>query len=61
MNVEVTVKVTVEGGDDWNLRVFDALQNVGSEIYRFPQYIRQTGDGSNYVFEYKVKGTGGLK
>ena len=61
MNIEVTVNVTVEAGDDWSERVFDALQNVGSEIYRYPQYIRQTGDGSNYVFEYKVKGTGGLK
>jgi len=57
MNIEVTVKVTVEAGDDWGERVFDALQNVGSEIYRYPQYIRQTGDGNNYTFEYQVKGT----
>ena len=56
MKIEVTVNVTVEAGDGWSERVFDALQNVGSEIYRFPQYITQKGDGGNYVFEYTVKG-----
>jgi hypothetical protein len=61
MNIEVTVKVVVESGDDWNLRVFDALHSVGSEIYQYPQYIQQKGDGSDFTFEYTVKGTGGLE
>ena len=57
MKIEVTVNVTVEAGDDWNLRVFDALHSVVSEIYQYPQYVQQKGDGSDFTFEYTVKGT----
>jgi hypothetical protein len=56
MNIEVTVTVTVEAGDGWNFRVNDALRNVGNEIYMNPQYVAQKGDGSDYVFEYTMKG-----
>jgi hypothetical protein len=56
MNIVVTVEVTVEAGAGWNERVLDALYGVGSEIYTNPQYAAQKGDGTDYVFEYTVKG-----
>jgi len=56
MKTEVTVTVSVEAGDDWNLRVFDALRNIGNEIYMNPEFVGQKGDGDNYTFEYQVKG-----
>ena len=56
MKIEVTVTVSVEAGEGWNERIHNALHNVGSEIYHYPEYIHQTGDGGNYTFEYQVKG-----
>lgn len=56
MNIEVTVKITVEAGNGWNFRVNDALRDIGSEIYHYPEYIRQTGEGTNYTYNYQVKG-----
>ena len=58
MNIEVTVTVTVEAGKDWNFRVNDALRSVGSEIYMYPEFVEQKGDGKDFTFEYNVKGTG---
>jgi hypothetical protein len=56
MNIEVTVTVVVEAGKDWNFRVSDALRNVGHEIYMNPQHVVQNGDGTDYTFEYQIKG-----
>lgn len=62
MNVEVTVTVTVEAGKGrrWNFLAFDALRHVGSEISMNPEYVEQKGDGSNFTFEYQVKGIKGI-
>jgi len=56
MKVEVTVTVTVEAGDGWNERVDYALCNVASQIYHCPQYIEQKGEGTDFTFEYTMKG-----
>jgi len=58
MKVEATVTVSGEAGDGWHLRVNDALRNVGHEIYMNPEYVEQKGDGSNFTFEYQIKGEG---
>ena len=56
MKFIVNVQVEIEGREDWNFRVNDALRNIGHEIYMHPQYVGQKGDGSGYTFEYTVKG-----
>jgi hypothetical protein len=58
MQIEVNVTITVEAGDEWNFRVNDALRNVGSEIYMNPEFVIQKGEGTDFTFEYTVKGIG---
>lgn len=56
MKVIVNVEVVIEGRENWNFRVNDALRNVGHEIYMNPQYVAQSGDATDYTFEYHVRG-----
>jgi hypothetical protein len=56
LNVEIEVESSGLPEDDWNFKIYDAMKNVGHEIYMNPQYVSQKGESTHYTFEYNLKG-----
>lgn len=54
--VEITIKVRVPAGKDWNFRMSDAIREVRDSVYIDPKKTLDKVESSEYSYQYSIQG-----
>ena len=55
-DVEITIKISVTAGKDWNFRMADIIREVRDEVYINPKKTLDKVEALGYSYQYSIQG-----
>lgn len=55
-DVEITIKIRVPAGKDWNFRMADIIREVRDEVYINPKKALDKVESLEYSYQYSIQG-----